>query len=98
MSHKKYKLDEDEQEILDALQKGELSPLKDSEKEIQKLETSAKAYGNKVHRVNIRLTDWDFEKTQEIALQEGIPPTTLISSIVHKFLSGRLVERYPNRR
>lgn len=93
MPKKKYKLDAEEQEILDAFENGELKPLKDSKKEIKKLQASAKAYGSKVHRINIRLTDWDYEKTQEIALQDGIPYTTLIASIVHKFLSGKLVDR-----
>ena len=90
---KKYKLDAEEQEILDAMESGQVSPLKDSAQEMKKLKASAKAYGSKVHRINIRLTGWDYEKTQEKALREGIPYTTLIASIVHKFFTGQLVER-----
>jgi len=93
MPKKKYKLDAEEQEILDAIESGEIKPLKNSASELKKLQASAKAYGNKVHRINIRLSDWDYEKTQEKALRDGIPYTTLIASIVHKFFSGQLIEK-----
>jgi predicted DNA binding CopG/RHH family protein len=93
MTKKKYKLEADEQEIFDAIAEGKLQPLENATEELQKLKASAKAYGSKVHRINIRLTDWDYEKSQEKALRKGIPYTTLIASIVHKFFTGQLVER-----
>jgi predicted DNA binding CopG/RHH family protein len=92
-SKRKYTLDPDEQELLEAIESGQVQSLESSVEEIKKLKRSAKAYGTKVHRINIRLTDWDYEKTQEKALREGIPYTTLIASIVHKFFTGQLVER-----
>lgn len=91
---KKYKLDQEEKDILDALNREELKPLKNSKAEVAKLKEAAKAYGNKIHRINIRLTQWDYEKAQEKALREGIPYTTFIASIIHKFLTGQLSENF----
>lgn len=85
---KKYKLDADEQVLLDELERGEWQAIPDQEKEMAKLQRIARNYGNKVHRVNIRLTDWDYEKARVKALEQGVPFTTLIGSIVHQFLSG----------
>lgn len=88
---RKYKLDQEEQDILDALNDQKIKPLKNSKAELAKLQVAAKAYGNKVHRINIRLTQWDYEKAQEKALREGVPYTTFIAGVVHKFLSGQLI-------
>jgi predicted DNA binding CopG/RHH family protein len=90
---KKYTLDEEEQEILSALESGKLKPLSNSKKELKKLKMAAKEYLNKVHRINIRLAGWDYEKAQEEALREGIPTATLMTSILHKFFTGQLVQK-----
>ena len=84
-------LDQEEQDILDAFNSGKIKPLENSEQEIAKLVSAAKAYGNKVRRINIRLTQWDYEKALESALREGVPHTTYIAGLVHKALSGQLV-------
>lgn len=91
--NKKYKLTTEEQVIFDELERGEWKPAPDQEDEIAKLQVMAKNHGNKVHRVNIRLTDWDYEKVRVKALELGIPFTTFIGSIVHQFLSGQRYDK-----
>jgi predicted DNA binding CopG/RHH family protein len=46
-----------------------------------------------VLRVNIRIARRDLEGIQKRALAEGIPYQTLIASVLHKYVSGRLVDR-----
>ena len=48
---------------------------------------------NKNKRVNIRLSEKDLEEIKIRALEEGIPYQTLMGSVLHKYLSGRLVEK-----
>jgi hypothetical protein len=43
--------------------------------------------------VNIRLSSPDLLDIQARALEEGIPYQTLIASVLHKYISGRLVEK-----
>jgi predicted DNA binding CopG/RHH family protein len=88
---KQYKLDPEEQAILDEMDRGEWVEVANQKQELAKLQASAKRHGNKMHRVNIRLTDWDYEKVRVQALEQGVPFTTLIGSIVHQFLSGKLL-------
>jgi predicted DNA binding CopG/RHH family protein len=47
---------------------------------------------NKTRRVNLRITERDFNLAHTKAREEGIPYQTLLSSAIHKYLSGRLVE------
>ena len=44
-------------------------------------------------RVNIRMSKKDLEALQTRALEEGIPYQTLMASILHKYVSGRLVHK-----
>lgn len=49
--------------------------------------------GTKDRRVNIRLSSADVRSIQALALREGIPYQTLIASVLHEYVTGRLVER-----
>ena len=64
-----------------------------SKKEMERVRAAARATAIKDRRVNIRLSSHDLESIQVRALQEGMPYQTLITSILHKYISGRLVEK-----
>ncbi|MFU8781327.1 MAG: hypothetical protein ACNA71_09955, partial [Kiritimatiellia bacterium] len=54
---------------------------------------AAQATLRKDKRVNIRMTERDLVHFQRTALHEGLPYQTFISSILHKHINGRLVEK-----
>ncbi|MCX5956446.1 MAG: hypothetical protein NTW51_08570 [Cyanobacteria bacterium] len=58
-----------------------------------RLEASARSTATKDQRINIRLTSEDLGALRARALQEGIPYQTLISSVLHKYVCGRLLDR-----
>ncbi len=89
----KYRLDSEEQEILDAFERGELRSRPDAGEEAREAREAARNTFNKTRRVNLRLTEQDFERAHVRAREEGIPYQTLLSSVIHKYLSERLVER-----
>jgi predicted DNA binding CopG/RHH family protein len=86
------KLDAFEADVLTAFEAGELASVA-SKEELEKLRAAARATGTKDRRVNIRLASADVRDLQAIALREGIPYQTLIASVLHKYVTGRLVER-----
>ncbi|MDP2025210.1 hypothetical protein [Sulfuriferula sp.] len=86
------KLDAYEQDILAAYDKGELKSSAPSKVELAKFKAAASATFLKEKRVNIRLSTPDLMDIQARALEEGMPYQTLIASVLHKFVSGRLVE------
>jgi len=62
---------------------------------IQTLREAARATGQKDQRINIRLSSGDLQAIRTRALQEGVPYQTLISSVLHKYVSGNLQDQ-PN--
>ena len=89
----KENLDPEEREILDRFERGELQPASDVERELEAARQAARNTFNKTRRVNLRVTERDFERAHSRAREEGIPYQTLLSSVIHKYLSGRLVEK-----
>ena len=92
-------LDAYELKILRAFEKGELKSVT-TKSELEKLEAAARATAIKDRRVNIRLSSIDLGDIQVKALEEGVPYQTLIASVLHKYVSGKLMEKEPvsNRR
>ncbi|TSA46531.1 MAG: antitoxin [Deltaproteobacteria bacterium] len=86
-------LDDEEKDILESYERGEWVPVKNPKKEIEKLKRYAKNTLQKDKRINIRMTSKDLDQVQVIATQECIPYQTLVSSIIHKYVSGYLIER-----
>ncbi len=89
---KKMKLDAYEKEILDAYEKGEMKSTITSTSELEKYRSAARETFIKDRRVNIRLSTPDLKDIQERAIEEGVPYQTLIASVLHKYVSGRLIE------
>ena len=89
----KYKLENEEKEILKDYENNEYVEISDMEKEIEKHTEYAKATFLKNKRINIRLSQRDLEYIQRKALEEGLPYQTLIASLIHKYISGKLIEK-----
>jgi predicted DNA binding CopG/RHH family protein len=84
------KLGADEKEILESVQRGAWRSVKGARRERSRYARYAKATFRKDRRLNIRISSKDLETIQKRALEEGLPYQTLISSLLHKYASGRL--------
>lgn len=85
----KFNLSKEEKELLDAVEAGEFeSVLTESRKE--ELAAIAGNTFKKDKRINIRISNRDLTAIQSRAAEEGIPYQTLVSSIIHKYISGSL--------
>jgi predicted DNA binding CopG/RHH family protein len=89
----KNKLDSEEKEILDDYEKDEFVEIPEMNSQIKKHVEYAKATFRKDKRINIRISQKDLESIQRKALEEGIPYQTLVSSLIHKYISGKFVEK-----
>jgi predicted DNA binding CopG/RHH family protein len=87
------KLTAEEKEILDAYESGKLKKSADQSQEVEKLRAAARETFKKDARINIRLSARDLRPLQAKALREGIPYQTLVSSVLHKYIDGQLVEK-----
>ena len=90
------KLEPYERRVLDAFDKGELKSVA-TRTEVAKFKAAARATAIKDRRINIRLSSGDLSDIQVRALEEGVPYQTLIASVLHKYVTGRLAERPATR-
>ena len=86
------KLDQEEKEILEAFESGNVKRAKNANDTQKRHKEYAKAMFQKDARINIRLPSKDLRGLQKRALSEGIPYQTLVASILHKYVEGRLHE------
>ncbi len=86
------KLSQEEKEILQSYENEEWISVSNPS-DVAKYKAAAKNTFKKDKRVNIRLSAMDLEFLQERALVEGLPYQTLMSSILHKYVTGRLTDK-----
>jgi predicted DNA binding CopG/RHH family protein len=90
------RLDSEEKEILEAFESGSLKRAKSAVEEMKAHKAIAEATFRKDARISIRLSSKDLRALQARALREGIPCQTLVSSVLHKFVDGQLVDKSAN--
>ena len=89
----KDNLDKEEREILESYERGEWQKVANHKEEVERHIKIAENTLKKDKRINIRLTSRDLLELKLKAVEEGIPYQTLVSSILHKYVNGRLVEK-----
>ena len=87
------KFDNYEKDILSSYENDELVSVEDLEKKREEYAKYARNTFLKNRRINIRISEKDFIVIKTKSLEEGIPYQTLISSIIHKYISGKLIEK-----
>ena len=85
--------DKEEKDTLESFEKDEWVPVAEPQAEKKRFRSYAEATFKKDKRINIRISQKDLDAILMRALEEGIPYQTLIASVLHKYLSGRLIER-----
>ncbi|WP_148862167.1 CopG family antitoxin [Marinobacter fonticola] len=83
----KTKLDPEEQELLEAYESEEFESDLDADRR-EYLTKAAEETFKKDKRINIRISSRDLEALQRRALEEGLPYQSLVSSVLHKYVSG----------
>jgi predicted DNA binding CopG/RHH family protein len=88
----KTKLTKEEKQIVKSFEKGEWVPVTDLSRRKKELMQYARNSLKKNKRLNIRISERDLVELQRKAVREGLPYQTFVSSIIHKFINGTLVE------
>ena len=92
----KPKLSKEEKEILKEFEAGEFKSVLTPRRK-KMLQAAAEETFKKDKRINIRISSRDLESLQRRALEEGIPYQTLVSSVLHKYVSGGLQDLMANK-
>ncbi len=84
--------DNDETEIIESIESGEWESVKDFNTVRSQLMKAASETALKDYRINVRVSKRDVEALKTKALEEGIPYQTLVTSILHKYVTGKLTD------
>ncbi len=90
---KNFNLDSEEIELLESLESGEWNSVDNLKNELEVHQDIAKSTLKKDKRINLRMSSKDLEAIKTYAVEEGLPYQTLMSSVLHKFVTGRLIDR-----
>jgi predicted DNA binding CopG/RHH family protein len=85
------KLDKEEEEILKSYESDEWQSVPDSEKNKQRYAEYARNTFQKNKRINIRISESDLTRLKAKSIEEGVPYQTLVSSLIHKFVTGKII-------
>jgi predicted DNA binding CopG/RHH family protein len=80
----------EEKNLLDSVERGEWKRISDFQSESTRYRNAARAALRKDKRVNIRMAERDLLRFKKTAMREGLPYQTLISSVLHKYINGRI--------
>jgi predicted DNA binding CopG/RHH family protein len=83
----------EEQELLKTIENDEWKSVRNKKELMEKLQNAAKNTMLKDQRMNIRIAKKDLEGLKTKAMEEGIPYQTLVSSILHKYVIGKLIDQ-----
>ena len=86
-------LDNEEKELLQSLRTEEWVSVDNLEEKIKKHQEIATNTLRKDKRKNIRLSSHDLEALKANAVEMGLPYQTLISSVLHQYATGRLLQK-----
>ncbi len=82
----------EELDIVNGIESGEYTSVKNLDMDKNRHSEYSRNTMRKDKRVNIRMSERDLHSIQRKAIEEGIPYQTLISSLLHKYINGRLVD------
>ncbi len=87
------KYTDDEKDIFESYENDEWQSSSNLKKDKQKYSQIARNTILKNKRINIRISERDLTKLKSKSVEEGMPYQTLVSSILHKYISGKLIEQ-----
>jgi predicted DNA binding CopG/RHH family protein len=87
-------LDKEEREMLASLERGEWKSVQKIKEMRKNVQQAAANYlrRKKEERISIRVFREDLEKIKTRAKDEGLPYQTLVTSILHKYTTGKFTE------
>jgi|AntAceMinimDraft_16_1070373.scaffolds.fasta_scaffold03028_5 predicted DNA binding CopG/RHH family protein len=90
---KYFELDKKEKEILKDFEAGKFKKVSSIKKRAALYQEHARQSLNKTRNINIRLSHADLQRIKSLAVEKGMPYQTLISSLLHRYSSGRVEEK-----
>ena len=87
-------LDQEEKDLITAYEAVDTKKLKRPGKVRQDVfKAAAREWVRKEAKMNIRVSPSELDRIKEVASEEGLKYQTFVRSIIHKYVTGQLVDR-----
>jgi len=87
-------VDSEERGLIEGIKKTDLTRAKRPSKKLQsQVRNAARAYIEKEAKMNIRIASSELAQIKAKAEIEGLKYQTLVKSVLHKYVTGQLVEK-----
>ena len=83
---------EDEREFIRSIESGEWREVGDLASAVVEARQIATATLAKSERMNVRISSADLKALKARAIEEGLPYQSLVTSVLHKYVTGQLEE------
>ncbi len=81
-------LDKEEQEIVDAIERGEFKSVSNLAEEMDFAQKASENFFRKDARVTLRISNSDLNRLKQKAAYKGLPYQTFIASVLHEYAAG----------
>ena len=88
----------EEQKLIETIEKEDWTEVDNMAEAIEEAKRIAQATTTKSERMNIRMSEKDMKALKARAIEEGLPYQSLVSSVLHKYVNGQLVEKQTSRK
>ena len=85
--------DKEELEIVDYIEEENPSSVPNLSEKKDKIKSAVTAKYTKRKAINIKVLESDLERLKSKALKEGMPYQILLNSVLHKYITGQLVDK-----
>ncbi len=83
----------EELEIVEYIEKENPKSVPDLKTKMTKIQAAVKEKYTKRKAIHIKVLESDLERLKAKALAEGMPYQTLLNSVLHKYVTGQLVDK-----
>ncbi len=86
------KLDAEERELLESIERGEWKSVNNFKEEAAFAKAAAENFLRKDERITLRISSGDLDRLKQKAAYKGLPYQTFISSVLHEYAAGHFQE------
>ncbi len=86
------KLDSEEQDLLESVERGEWKTVENAKDELAFAREAAANSLRKDERVTLRLSSIDLDRLKQKAAYKGLPYQTFIASVLHEYAAGHFTD------
>ena len=87
-------IDDEEREMMESIEKMDVKKIDTpTNEEQEEIKAAAKEFMKVNTKMNIRIDPFELEKIKEQAALAGLKYQTFIKSVLHKYITGQLVEK-----